>query len=78
MGGKKIKGRKRHLAPDTLGNMLTVQVHAANGADTSQGWDVCDRVAEKSMIRSKPSAATKAIAVPPLHSLKTCWGCDSI
>ena len=27
--------------------MLTVQVHAANIADTSQGWDVCDQVAEK-------------------------------
>ncbi len=47
MGGKKVKGRKRHIATDTLGNMLTVQVHAANIADTSQGWDVCDQVAEK-------------------------------
>ena len=28
MGGKKVKGRKRHLVTDTLGNMLTVQVHA--------------------------------------------------
>ena len=46
-GEKKIKGRKRHIATDTLGNMLTVQVHAANLADTSQGWDVCDQVAEK-------------------------------
>ena len=44
---KKVKGRKRHIATDTLGNMLTVQVHAANIADTSQGWDVCDQVAEK-------------------------------
>ncbi len=47
MGGKKIKGRKRHVATDTLGNMLTVQVHAAHIADTSQGWEVCDRVVEK-------------------------------
>ena len=47
MGGKKVKGRKRHLATDTLGNMLAIQVHAANVADTSQGWEVCDRVAEK-------------------------------
>ena len=46
-GGKKIKGRKRHIATDTLGHMLAVQVHAANVADTSQGWEVCDRVAEK-------------------------------
>ena len=47
MGEKKVKGRKRHLATDTLGNMLAIQVHAANVADTSQGWEVCDRVAEK-------------------------------
>ena len=47
MGEKKIKGRKRPLATDTLGNMLTIQVHAANGADTSRGWEVCDHVAEK-------------------------------
>ena len=47
MGGEKIKGRKRHIASETLGNMLTVHVHAANVADTSQGWEVCDRVAEK-------------------------------
>ena len=47
MGEKKIKGRTRHLATDTLGNMLTIQVQAAHVADTSQGWDVCDRVAEK-------------------------------
>ena len=36
MGEKKGKGRKRHLATDTLGNMLAIQVHAANVADTSQ------------------------------------------
>ena len=47
MGGEKIKGRKRHIATDTLGNMLAVQVHAAHVADTSQGWAVGDRVAEK-------------------------------
>ena len=27
--------------------MLTVQVHAANVADTSQGWDVCFQVTQK-------------------------------
>ena len=31
--GKKIKGRKRHLAVDTDGNPLVVQVHAANIQD---------------------------------------------
>ena len=47
MGEKKIKGRKRHVATDVLGNMLAVQVHTAQQADTMQGGDVCDRVAEK-------------------------------
>ncbi len=47
MGEKKIKGRKRHVATDVLGNMLAVQVHTAQQADMMQGWDVCDRVAEK-------------------------------
>ena len=46
-GGKKIKGRTRHLATDALGHMLTVHVHAAHVADTSQGGEVCDRVAEQ-------------------------------
>ena len=45
MGEKKGKGRKRHLATDTLG--CSRSSNAANVADTSQGWEVCDRVAEK-------------------------------
>jgi putative transposase len=31
--GKKVKGRKRHLAVDTQGNLLTVLVHAASLQD---------------------------------------------
>ena len=31
--GKKVKGRKRHIAVDTLGNLLEVAVHAANIRD---------------------------------------------
>lgn len=34
-GGKKIKGRKRHLLVDTLGLVLVVFVHAANVADVT-------------------------------------------
>ena len=34
-GGKKIKGRKRHILVDTLGLVLAVVVHAANTADVS-------------------------------------------
>jgi putative transposase len=33
-GGKKVKGHKWHIIVDTLGNLLHVQVHAANISDT--------------------------------------------
>ncbi len=36
-GGKKIKGRKRHIAVDILGFILAVVVHAANIHDTKAG-----------------------------------------
>lgn len=31
--GKEIKGRKRHIVVDTLGNLVKVVVHAANMQD---------------------------------------------
>jgi putative transposase len=34
---KKIKGRKRHIVVDTMGNLLAVEVHAANIHDTKSG-----------------------------------------
>jgi putative transposase len=36
-GGKKIKGRKRHIVVDIQGNLLAVCVHAANIHDTKSG-----------------------------------------
>jgi transposase len=39
-GGKKVKGRKRHIITDTMGNMLKVKVHAANIHDTVAGGAV--------------------------------------
>ena len=44
MGEKKVKGRKRHIATDTLGNLLAVKVHAANVADTIAGCSICQSV----------------------------------
>ena len=38
-GGKKIKGRKRHIVTDTLGNILAIVVHAGNIHDTKSGID---------------------------------------
>ena len=37
-GGKKVTGRKRQLAVDTMGLLWRVRVHAANVADCVGGW----------------------------------------
>lgn len=37
MAGKKVKGRKRHIVVDVMGNLLSVVVHAANIHDTKSG-----------------------------------------
>jgi putative transposase len=42
-----VKGRKRHIVVDTLGNVLHVQVHAVNVPDTKAGCTVLQRAAEK-------------------------------
>jgi len=36
-GGKKIKGRKRHIVVDIMGNLISICVHAANIHDTKAG-----------------------------------------
>src|SRR5918999_1395430 len=46
-GGKLVKGRKSHIVVDTLGDVLHVQVHAANVPDTKAGCAVLQRTAEK-------------------------------
>ena len=43
-GGKKVKGRKRHILVDTIGNLLGVVVHAANIHDTKAGILVVNKV----------------------------------
>ena len=47
MGGKKVKGRKRHFAVDTQGNMLYIVVHAADISDRDGVWDVIDGIHER-------------------------------
>jgi putative transposase len=46
-GGKKVKGHKRHIVVDILGNLLQVSVHAANCSDTVAGGPVMARALEK-------------------------------
>jgi transposase len=43
--GKKIKGRKRHIATDVLGLLLTVIVTAASVQDSSAGQQILDHLA---------------------------------
>lgn len=46
-GGKKIKGRKRHIVVDIQGNILHAEVHAANIHDTRSGLPVLKGAYEK-------------------------------
>jgi transposase len=46
-GGKKVKGRKRHIVTDTQGHLLAVHVHAANIHDTVAGFRVFGRCLEQ-------------------------------
>ena len=46
-GGKKVKGRKRHIVTDTMGNLLAVVVHAANTHDTVSGINPAKKVFAK-------------------------------
>lgn len=39
-GGKRLKGRKRHIVTDTEGLLLVVEVHAANRHDSKSGFKV--------------------------------------
>jgi transposase len=47
MGGKKVKGRKRHIVTDTQGHLLHVKVHAANIHDTTAGGFLCKETLDK-------------------------------
>ena len=46
-GGKRIKGRKRHIVTDTEGHLLHVKVHAANTHDTVAGCHVFEGVLKR-------------------------------
>ncbi len=46
-GVKKVKGRKRHIVVDTLGNLIHVIVHTANTHDTKAGCEMLKATAQK-------------------------------
>jgi len=49
--GKKIKGRKRHIVTDTVGNLLEVVVHAADIQDRDGAKLVLDKLTEATKSR---------------------------
>lgn len=57
-GGKKVKGRKRHLVTDSLGLMVDVAVTPANTHDTKGGIKVLEKVKK----RWKQSKIRKIVA----------------
>ncbi len=46
-GGKKTKGRKRHILTDTEGNLLMLEVHTADIQDRDEGVDVIAQAQEE-------------------------------
>jgi putative transposase len=52
-GGKKVKGRKRHIAVDTLGLLVAVVVTAANVSDGKGACQLLDRMTPEKFPRLK-------------------------
>ena len=48
-GGKGVKGRKRHILTDTLGNLLAVKVHPANLHDSKSAQLVLAKMLENNV-----------------------------
>jgi putative transposase len=69
--GKKINGRKRHIAVDTLGLLLVVVVHSACIQDYEGGWLVLEHI-KKSFRRLKIVFADGAYGkgLVTVHGLK--------
>ncbi len=43
-GGKRVKGRKRHIVTDTQGLLLALKVHSANRHDSKAAFEVLERL----------------------------------
>lgn len=50
-GNKKVKGRKRHILVDTLGNLVDVVVGAANDTDRNGAKTLLSKVERSIMVR---------------------------
>jgi putative transposase len=58
-GGKKVRGRKRHIAVDTMGLLLAVPVTAANGDDAQAAQQLFARMPGKDFPRLGVQADNK-------------------
>jgi putative transposase len=52
-GGKKVNGRKRHVVVDTVGNLLSVVVNAANSDDRTGAEDAFDKLSDDTIASLK-------------------------
>jgi hypothetical protein len=59
--GKKLNGRKRHIAVDAIGLLLTVLITAAGGQDRGGAKPLL-----RNLRRAFPSACTPSSTAPPL------------
>lgn len=46
-GGKRVKGRKRHIVTDTQGFLQALKIHVANEHDSKAGWEALRMVKHK-------------------------------
>lgn len=72
-GGKKVKGRKRHILTDTLGLILAVVVHSARLADSQQAPWVFKRLVGK-VPRLKRVYADQGYQGTPAGLVWRCFG----
>jgi putative transposase len=66
-GGKKVRGRKRHIAVDTLGLLLAVVVTAANADDAKAAQQVFAQMPGKDFPRLEEVQADGRYHSPPLE-----------
>jgi putative transposase len=72
-GGKKVKGRKRHIVVDTLGLLLAVMVHSAGLADSQQAPHVLKRLLGK-VPGLQVIYADEGYAATPVGLVARCFG----
>ena len=73
-GGKRVKGRKRHLVVDTLGLMVDVAVSPANVHDTRGATRILGRIREWIETDPKVVYADGGYAGRPFES----WLCENL